>query len=72
MSRIKRMRMVSVPFIHSFIHCRLARVSIWEEPRRMFVGNARQNGATDYDEEVTISFFHTLPMLDNPSQQYLI
>ena len=29
---------------------------IWEEPKRMFVGNAKQNGATDYDEEVEISF----------------
>jgi len=26
-------------------------VSVWEEPRRMFVGKAMQNGATDYDEE---------------------
>ena len=58
MLRIKRMRMVSVPFIHSIIHCRLGRVSIWLEPRRMFVGNGRQNGATDYDEEVT--FYHHL------------
>ena len=27
-------------------------------PTRMFVGNAKQNGATDYDEEVT--FYHHL------------
>ena len=41
-----------------FIHCRPASgsVIIWEEPKRMFVGNAKQNGATDYDEEVEISF----------------
>ena len=47
-----------IPFIHSFIHCRAgsASVTIWEEPRRMFVGSARQNSATDYDEEVEISF----------------
>ena len=33
---------------------------IWEEPKRMFVGNAKQNGATDYDEEVEISLFFNL------------
>ena len=31
-------------------------LTIWEEPRTMFVGSTRQQGATDYDEEVKSIF----------------
>ena len=54
-TRIIRNRMMMVLFIHSLqTDWSVWSVIVWEEPRRMFVGTAKQNAATDYDEEVTI------------------
>ena len=43
-------------WFHSFFADAATSLTIWEEPRTMFVGSTRQQGATDYDEEVKSIF----------------
>ena len=43
-------------WFHSFFADAARPLTIWEEPRTMFVGSTRQQGATDYDEEVKSIF----------------
>ena len=45
-------------WFHSFFADAARPLTIWEEPRTMFVGSTRQQGATDYDEEVKTIFVY--------------